>query len=145
MSLSEIQQATAILNRASNLLLTVPVKSSWDAIASMIALFLTLQPPSSSKDRRIIDQVSVSHVPTSLQFLAGSSQVKTAPTEQPELVIDMVGPHTIKNIQQQELNGGTRLHITFPASTPLHKVQLETTVRLLPYDAIIIIGATDLE
>ncbi len=111
----------------------------------MIALFLTLQPPSSSKDRRIIDQVSVSHVPTSLQFLAGSSQVKTAPTEQPELVIDMVGPHTIKNIQQQELNGGTRLHITFPASTPLHKDQLETTVRLLPYDAIIIIGATDLE
>src|SRR3989338_4991600 len=117
MSLSEIQQANTILNRASNVLLTAPVKSSLDAVASMIALFLTLQHSSQKTDSRIVDQVSVSHVPTSLQFLAGSSQVKTIPTEQPELVIDMVGPHTIKNIQQQELNGGTRLHITFPADT----------------------------
>ncbi|HBE90478.1 MAG TPA: hypothetical protein DDW41_04690 [Candidatus Andersenbacteria bacterium] len=145
MSLSEIQQANTILNRASNVLLTVPVKSSLDAIASMIALFLTLQQSSQEPDNRIIDQVSVTHVPTSLQFLAGSSQVKTEPTQQPELVIDMVGPHIIKNIQQQELNGGTRLHITFPADTAISKDQLETTVRLLPYDAIIVIGASDLE
>lgn len=145
MSLSEIQQANTILNKASNLLLAVPVKSSLDALASMIAFYLALQPSSKNSDSRIIDQVSFSHLPASLQFLAGSSQVKTEPTQQPELVIDMVGPHTIKNIQQQDLDGGTRLHITFPADTPLNKDQLETTVRLLPYDAIIVIGAADLE
>jgi nanoRNase/pAp phosphatase (c-di-AMP/oligoRNAs hydrolase) len=57
----------------------------------------------------------------------------------------MVGPLSIKNIQQQEISGGLRLHITFPANTPVSKDQLEATVRLLPYDAIIVVGASDLE
>ena len=57
----------------------------------------------------------------------------------------MVGPHTIKNIHQKQLTGGTRIHITFPTNTTISKDQLETSVRLLPYDAIIVIGATDLD
>jgi len=145
MALSEIQQATTILNRATNILLTVPAKASPDALSSMIALCLALQTNNATDSDHIIDQVSASHIPRSLQFLAGSSQIKTEPTQQPEVVIDMVGPHTIKSIHQKQLSGGTRIHISFPLDTTISKDQLETSVRLLPYDAIIVIGATDLD
>ena len=145
MALSEIQQATTILDRATNILLTVPVKASSDALSSMIALYLALQPIDTTDSDHITDQVSPSHIPPALQFLAGSSQIKTEPTQQPEVVIDMVGPHIIKNIQQKQLTGGTRIHISFPTNTTISKDQLETSVRLLPYDVIIVIGATDLD
>jgi len=145
MSLSETQQAISILERSTNVLLTVPAKAPLDALSSMIAIYLALQPDTEQEPDSIIDQVSPSHVPTALQFLAGSSQIRTEPTRQPEVVIDMVGPSTIKDIHQKQLAGGTRIHISFPASTNISKDQIETSIRLLPYDAIIIIGATDLE
>jgi len=147
MALSEIQQANNILSSSANILLLVPAKASTDALTSMIALYIALQPSSNdnSNNSKIIDQVSPSHIAPSLQFLAGSSQVKTEPTRQPELVLDFAGPTSITNVRQEQLTGGLRLHISFPPGSPIAKDQLETSVRILPYDALVIFGATDLE
>lgn len=148
MSLSETQQAASIINRASDLLLIVPEKASIDAISSMIALYLRLQTPgqqNSNSPNHLIDQISPSHLPPALQFLAGSSQIKTKPTKQAEVILDIAGPVIIDNIRQEKLQGGTRLHVSLPPGNTITKDQLETSVRSLPYEAAIIIGASDLE
>lgn len=145
MALSEIQQACKVLDRATNVLLIVPAKASLDALASMIALYLTFAPDDERNADSIIDEVSASHVPMALQFLSGSSQIKTEPTQQPEVVIDMIGPQAITNIHQKQLVGGRRIYISFPPNTTVSKENLETSVRVLPYDAVIVLGATDLE
>jgi len=144
MALTETQQATAIISRASSILLVVPEKASTDAIASMIGLYIHLQNNDKTTHHRI-DQVSPSHLPSSLQFLAGSSQVKMEPLAQSEVIIDMVGPSGVSDVRHEHINGGIRVHLTFPPNTDISKDQLETSVRRLPYDAAIIVGATDLE
>ncbi|MFH1354229.1 MAG: hypothetical protein ABIH36_02980 [bacterium] len=144
MSLSELQQAVSLLSRASDVLLTVPPKALTDPIASLIALYLSLTtgPTGQAQD---VDPVSPSHLPRSLQFLAGSSQIKTGPTERPEVILDMAIPHQIEYTRQEKLQGGTRLHVSFPTGATITKDQMEITVRPLPYDAAIVIGASDLE
>jgi len=141
MSLPETQQATSVINRASGLLLIVPPKPNIDAFSSMVALYLALleQHPGS------IDAVSPSHVPPQLQFLPGSSQVQMAPKMQPDVILDIAGGAEITGIRQEELSGGWRVHITLSEGSQIIKDNLETHVRQLPYDAIIVLGAADLE
>lgn len=148
MALSELQQATSIINKASSLLLIVPAKASYDSLASMIAVYLSLQlTPGSDNDQtgRLIDEVSPSHLPHALQFLAGSSQIKTEPTLQPEVVIDIVNSLAVNNIRQEQLKGSLRIHLSFAPSADITKDQIEISIRALPYEAVIVIGASDLE
>jgi len=139
MALAELEQASSLIKRSQNTLLVVPEKPSLDAFASMVALYLALV------ETEKVTAVSPSHVPAVLQFLPGSSQVVTTPTLQPEVTLDIAGPEQSLAIRQEPLRGGLRLHITFPEHTALSKDQLETSVRSLPYDLAIIIGAADLE
>lgn len=145
MALSELQQANSIINKASSLLLIVPAKASHDSLASMIAIYLSLQPTSDSNNSQLIDEVSPSHLPHTLQFLAGSAQIKTEPTLQPEIVIDIIDSLAVNNIRQEELNGSLRIHLSFAPSTNITKDQIEISIRALPYEAVIVIGASDLE
>ena len=145
MALSELQQASSIINKASNLLLIVPAKASHDSLASMIAVYLSLQPASDTHNGQLIDEVSPSHLPRALQFLAGSSQIKTEPTLQPEIVIDIAGSLAVDNIRQEQLKGSLRIHLSFAPSTNIAKDQIETSIRALPYEAVVVIGASDLE
>ncbi len=141
MSLPEIQQASSVINKASSLLVIVPEKPSSDAFASMVALYVSLL----ENYEGDIDAVSPSHVPRHLQFLPGSSQVAMQPKIEPQVVLDIAGPSKIVNIRQEQLTGGVRLHVAFEKSTEILKENIETHVRALPYDAIIVLGATDLE
>lgn len=141
MALPEIKQAQAIIDRASRILLLVPQKASLDSFASMVALYLALQP---SKENNV-DEVSPSHVPLSMQFLPGSSQVKMQPQLQTDVVLDIAGPTKIEGVRQEPLQGGVRVHVMLAEGTTVTKDQLETLVRPLPYDAAIILGAADLE
>lgn len=142
MALPELQQAQSILKRAGTILLLAPARPSVDAVASMVALYLTLQ---ANKKGENIDAISPSHVPRALQFLPGSSQIKMNPETRSDVVLDLAGPQTIANIRQEPLSGGLRLHITLPEGVTITKDQIETVVRSLPYDAAIVFGAADLE
>jgi len=144
MSLTETQQASTILGKTRSLLLVTPSKASIDAVASMIGLFLYLQ-QQDDQTRHRIDAVNPTHVPPALQFLGGSSQIAMEPAAQPEVIIEMAVNSAASHVHQEEINGGLRIHLTFPNNTTITKDQIETTVRVLPYDAIIVIGAADLE
>ena len=141
MALPELKQAHGIIDRAARVLLLVPEKTSADAFASMVALYLALQPHKESG----LDEVSPAHVPASLQFLPGSSQVSMRPQEQTDVVIDIAGPAAIEGVRQEPLQGGMRLHITLPGGARVNRDQIETVVRTLPYDVAVIFGAADLE
>lgn len=141
MALPELQQAHTLIEKAHSIALLVPEKSSADAFSSMVALYLALQ----TKKDGTVDEISPSHVPKNLQFLPGSSQVKTQPQKKPDVVLDIAGPQEISHIRPEKVNGGIRLHITFGEGVKITKDQLETIVRPLPYDLAIILGASDLE
>lgn len=140
MALPEVQQAISILKRSASILLIVPGKPSSDAFSSMVALYVALQ---GQKD--IVDEVSPTHVPSQLQFLPGSSQTQMQPHIQPDVVLDIAGPKQITNIRHEQLSGGIRLHITFADGGEIVKENIETHVRQMPYDAVVVIGASDLE
>lgn len=141
MALSELQQAKKLIERSRHILLIVPERASYDAISSMIAMFLALQ--HTKEDH--VDEVSSSHVPSILQFLPGSSQVLMSPKRQPEIVIDITGPETIASTRTEKLQSGLRVHLSLPAETEVEKDKIEFSVRLLPYDVVVIFGASDLE
>lgn len=146
MALTELQQATTLIDRAADLLLLVPAKASADALASLAALYLILEQRRESTSRSLgIDAVSPSHVPAALQFLGGSSQVTTEPRRHAEVVLDLPPGAAIEQLRPQPLRDGTRLHVTLRAGQSVTKEQLELSVRPLPYDTALIIGALDLE
>ncbi len=141
MALPELRQVHTLIDRATRVLLIVPERASLDAIASMVALYLVLQ--ERLEDR--VDEVSAQHVPTNLQFLAGSSQVRMEPEAQHEVTLDIAGPTATDSLRTTPLQGGVRVHVTLPPGSEVTKDQLETTVRVMPYDLVIVLGAADLE
>jgi len=141
MALPETQQATNIINKASSLLLIVPEKPSSDAFASMTAAYVALL----EHYQGSVEAVSPSHVPRQLQFLPGSSQVVMNPTLQPDIVVDIAGPTEITEIRPEPLRGGIRVHLKLPENMAVTRDAVEIYVRSLPYDAVIVFGATDLE
>lgn len=141
MALPELKQAHAILERSARVLLMVPERSSLDALSSMMALYLALQ----AHKEEGVEEVSPQHVPTPLQFLPGSSQVKMQPRLQTDVVLDLAGPTSLDAIRQEKLQGGIRLHVTLPEGLTVTRDQLEMLVRPLPYDAAVLLGAADLE
>ncbi len=140
MSLPEIQQALSILSRSSSILLIVPEKTSLDAFSSMVALNLALLKHANKN----VHAVSPSHVPKALQFLPGSSQVTMQPQMKPQLIIDIAGISTGGTIRQQELKGGVRIQVALPEGVEVSADLIETHIRQLPYDAIVLVGASDL-
>lgn len=141
MALSELKQAQALLQRAAQVLLIVPEKASADALASMIAFYLVLQ----TDKPQGVDEVSPQHVLPALQFLPGSSQVMMAPRQHTEVIIDLAGPTTIAGVRVEPLQGGVRVHLALPDRVTTTKDQLETSIRALPYDVVVIFGAADVE
>lgn len=141
MALSELQQAQKVINKGKRIMLVVPEKPSLDAVASMIALYLTLQ------DQGIehLDEISPSHVPRNLQFLPGSSQIKTTPQTTSDIVVDIAGPTTIESVTPHPNSGGIRLHITLPQNQSITHDNIQLSIRSMPYDVVVTCGATDLE
>lgn len=139
MSISETKQVTALLNKSRSVLLIVPEKHSIDAFASMMALFLTLNKEAGKE----VHAVSPIHVPQALQFLPGSSQVRVAPQMKPRIVIDIAGIPHIEEVRHQDLKGGIRVHLLLQEDVEITADMVETHVQQLPYDCIVIFGASD--
>lgn len=140
MSLPETKQVTTILDKASAILLIIPEKHSVDAFASMMALYLALH----KETNKEVHTVSPSHVPTELQFLPGSSQVKMKPQLQPGIIIDIAAIASITDIQSEKVKDANRVHIVFAEGAQLSADMIETHIRALPYDCVVIFGASDI-
>ena len=140
MSLPETKQVAALLTKSSPVLLLVPEKHSIDAFSSMMALSLAL----SKEPGKEVHAVSPMHVPQELQFLPGSSQVKTSPQMRPGIIIDIAGTAQLADVRPQELKGGTRIHLLLHEGAEITADLVETHVRQLPYDCVVIFGASDL-
>ncbi len=140
MSLPEIQQAVTVLSRSRSVLLLVPDKTSVDAFSSMIALSLALE----KEENKEVHCVSPTHVPQELQFLPGSSQVLMNPQVKPAIIIDVAGITSISDIRQEEINGGMRIQLVLGEGVEATADLIETHVRQMPYDAIVLFGASDL-
>jgi nanoRNase/pAp phosphatase (c-di-AMP/oligoRNAs hydrolase) len=140
MSLPETKQVASVLDRSSAVLLLVPEKPSADAFSSMMALSLALQ----KQNGKEIHAVSPSHVPSELQFLPGSSQVKMHPQMRPSIIVDMAGIGSVAEVRKEELRGGMRIHLLLPEGAEVTAELVETHVRQLPYDCIVVLGASDL-
>ncbi len=139
MSIPETKQVAALLTKSSPVLLLVPEKHSIDAFSSMMALSLAL----SKEPGKEVHAVSPLHVPQELQFLPGSSQVKTKPQMRPAIIIDIAGAARLAEVRPQELQGGTRIHLMLHEGTEITADLVETHVRQLPYDCVVIFGASD--
>lgn len=140
MSLPEIQQALAVINRSKSIALLVTEKPSVDSFCSMMALSLAIQQLPDIE----VHCISSAHVLPELQFLPGSSQVLTSPKTHPTLVIDIAGITAVDGIREEHINGGMRLHVALQDHVDLTKDLVETHVRQLPYDAAILFGTADL-
>lgn len=140
MSIPETKQVAALLTKSSPVLLVVPEKHSIDAFSSMMALCLAL----SKEPQKDVHAVSSLHVPQELQFLPGSSQVRTAPHMRPSIIIDIAGAAQLADVRPQDLQGGTRIHLLLQEGAQITADSVETHVRQLPYDCVVIFGASDI-
>src|SRR3989344_1086779 len=140
MSLPEIQQALTVLNKSNRVLLLVPEKPSVDAFSSMMALSLALI----KTGKQEVHSVSPSHVPLELQFLPGSSQVLMNPQLKPGIIIDIANVTKLVEIKQEQLKGGMRIQLVLEEGVEATADLIETHVRQMPYDVIVIFGASDL-
>ncbi len=140
MNLPETKQVAILLTKSSTILLLVPEKYSIDAFSSMLALSLAL----SKEEGKEIHAVSPLHVPEELQFLPGSSQVRVTPQIRPGIIIDIAGMAQFSDVRHQELKGGTRIHIFLQEGAEITADLVETHIRQLPYDCVVIFGASDL-
>ncbi len=66
------------------------------------------------------------------------------PTFKPQVIIDLAGVASIQDIQQQELKGGMRIQFALPEGVEIGADSIEAHIQQLPYDAIVIFGASDL-
>lgn len=140
MSLSETNQVATLLNKSSTILLLVPEKHSVDAFSSMMALHLALL----KEPEKAVHAVSPLHVPQELQFLPGSSQVQITPQMKPSIIIDIAGGVQLADVRPQALKGGIRIHLLLQEGAQITADLVETHVRQLPYDCVVIFGASDI-
>lgn len=141
MPLTENLQVEKLIAKAHNILLVVPPNAHYDAIASMIALYLALE----RMEKTEVDIVSPSHVPEALQFLPGGSQVSTQPNCDPEIVLDIAGPEEVTGVRLEKLVGGSRVHVKVPHGHDITMDRIGTTIRTMPYDLVITLGCSDIE
>lgn len=135
-----IDQAIELLTRAARPLLLVPAEPSTDAFCSMVALSLTLE-----KMGKEPEMVTAGHVPQSLQFLPGTSQVHEMIERTRDLVLELsTDTVRVAGLDWKQENGKVRIVLTpekgkrFPVNTP------SMTAGTYPWDCIVTIGSTDL-
>lgn len=135
-----IDQAIELLLGVQEILLIIPEKASADAFCSMVGLSLALE-----KLGKKIYMASPSHVPQSLQFLPGTSQVHDFIETTRDLVIDLplngVRPVNVTWTQEDDK---LRLVITPEKGKKYSDVTPVAHSGLYPWKLIIAIGSPDL-
>lgn len=140
MERSTTDQAIDFLSRSARPLLVVPAEPSSDAFCSMIALGLALE--TLKKD---VTMVSAAHVPDSLQFLPGTSQVKEFIERTRDLVIDIpTGRVRPVDLHWEHTDGTLHIIVTPEKGKNFGEIAPRVTSGMYPWDLVVTLGAADL-
>lgn len=66
------------------------------------------------------------------------------PQTKPSIIIDIAGISTVTDIKQEQLKGGIRVQLVLDEGMEATADLIETHIRQMPYDAIVLFGASDL-
>ncbi|MBI4709311.1 MAG: hypothetical protein HY764_03870 [Candidatus Portnoybacteria bacterium] len=137
--LSPKQQAFDLLNKSQNILIVLPKNQSADNLGSALALFILLN--GLNKKAEIIAQEPIAE---RLSFFPGLEQIKEEPAALRDFIISIdTSQKSIKRLRYETKDSLLKIFLSSP-----DKLE-EKDVRLEPgpynYDAIIIIGAQDME
>jgi len=135
-----IDQAIDLLLKEKEILLIVPEKASADAFCSMVGLSLAME-----KLGKKVYMVSPSHVPQSLQFLPGTSQVHDFIETTRDLVISFplngVRP---ANVTWKQIEDTFQLVITPEKGKKYAEITPVVHSGIYPWKLVIAIGSPDL-
>jgi len=140
MQLTALDQATELLAKEQDILILVPEKNTADAFCAMVGLTMALE-----KMNKRVKMISASHVPQSLQFLPGTSQVQDYLEKTTDLVLELplnnVRP---ANVTWKQVENSLRVVITPERGRTFGNVFPTVQNGLYPWKLIITVGSPDL-
>lgn len=140
MEKTAIDQATELLSEIREVLILVPEKNTADAFCSMVGLSMALE-----KMGKQVKMVSASHVPQSLQFLPGTSQVQDFLEKTTDLVINLpLGTTRPTNVTWKQVENSLRFVITPERGRTFPNILPIIENGLYPWKLIITLGTGDL-
>lgn len=140
MELTALDQATELLAKEREILILVPEKNTADTFCAMVGLSMALE-----KMDKQVKMISASHVPQSLQFLPGTSQVQDYLEKTTDLVIDLpLNGIRPANITWKQLENSLRIVITPERGRTFSNPMPVAQSGLYPWKLIITVGAPEL-
>lgn len=137
MDRSSTDQAVELLTRAQRgVLLLVPWDTTADAFAAMVALSLALEALG-----KPTTTVSPAHVPTLLQFLPGTAQVRDDIPHNPELVVHVpVGDHRPDQVRWEVVAQTLQITVRPPRGATFPRSEVTVRHGSYPWDCIVTLG-----
>lgn len=140
MELTALDQATELLAKEREILILVPEKNTADTFCAMVGLSMALE-----KMGKQVKMISASHVPQSLQFLPGTSQVQDYLEKTTDLVIDLpLNGIRPANITWKQMENSLRFVITPERGRTFSDPTPVAQSGLYPWKLIITVGTPEL-
>jgi len=140
MERTAIDQAIELLTKEQEVLVVVPEKNTADAFCAMVGLSMALE-----KLGKKVKMVCASHVPASLQFLPGTSQVQDYLEKTNDLLVDIPLHNTkIANVSWEQHGDILRFIVTPKRGGTFQETDTYVQNGLYPWKLIVTLGTTDL-
>lgn len=140
MERTALDQAIELLGKEQEVLIVAPEKNTADAFCAMVGLAMALE-----KLGKKVKMVCASHVPQSLQFLPGTSQVQDYLDRTNDLLVDIPLNNTkISNVSWEQHEDVLRFIITPKRGGVFQETSAYIQNGLYPWKLIITVGAPDL-
>jgi len=140
MERTALDQAIELLGKEQEVLIVAPEKNTADAFCAMVGLAMALE-----KLGKKVKMVCASHVPQSLQFLPGTSQVQDYLERTNDLLVDIPLNNTkTANIAWEQHGDVLRFIITPKRGGVFQETSAYIQNGLYPWKLIITVGAADL-
>jgi len=140
MERTALDQAIELLGKEQEVLIVAPEKNTADAFCAMVGLAMALE-----KLGKKVKMVCASHVPQSLQFLPGTSQVQDYLERTNDLLVDIPLNNTkTANISWEQHGDVLRFIITPKRGGVFQETSAYIQNGLYPWKLIITVGAADL-
>jgi len=140
MERTALDQAIELLGKEQEVLIVAPEKNTADAFCAMVGLAMALE-----KQGKKVKMVCASHVPQSLQFLPGTSQVQDYLERTNDLLVDIPLNNTkTANIAWEQHGDVLRFIITPKRGGVFQETSAYIQNGLYPWKLIITVGAADL-
>jgi len=141
MELAPLQQAAELINRSTNILVCLPVRPSPDAVASSLALYLTLE----RLGKRVKVVCSEFELPSNHSFLPKSDAIERELKNLRQFIISVdVSRAAVESLSYEINHGKLDIYLT-PKSGFFDRDDVTTNAGNFAYDAVVTIGAMDLD